>query len=148
MQSEDKLPHPSHSPKRDTFGAILFTVMLVGAGLYYFFRNPAESGGIGLVCPTNYLTSLHCPACGSQRAMHALLHGHFLEALSFNIFAVFILFPALGYMALVHGLRLWGIYKLPELPLHRVTLLPLAFMAITFAILRNLPFAPFDWLAP
>lgn len=39
-------------------------------------------------CPFRALTGWLCPGCGSTRAMHALLHGHIIEALRLNAFAV------------------------------------------------------------
>lgn len=35
-------------------------------------------------CPFKMLTGLDCPGCGFQRAMHALLHGHVMQAIRFN----------------------------------------------------------------
>jgi len=140
--------HSSHISNPKILEALAFTAFLLALTLFYFFHDPAQSGGVGLPCPTHYLTGLHCPACGSQRAFHALLHLHFLEAISLNVFAVFVLFPALGYMALAHFLRLWGFFRLPDLPINRATLIPLGLVALIFTLLRNLPFAPFDWLAP
>ena len=35
-------------------------------------------------CPFLMLTGLKCPGCGTQRAIHALLHGDVLSALHFN----------------------------------------------------------------
>lgn len=32
------------------------------------------------------LTGLECPACGSQRAIHQLLHGNVIAALKYNSF--------------------------------------------------------------
>lgn len=37
-------------------------------------------------CIFKLLTGLDCPGCGFQRAVHALLHGHFLQALRYNLF--------------------------------------------------------------
>ena len=39
-------------------------------------------------CPFRTLTGWLCPGCGSTRAMHALLHGHLIQALGLNAFAV------------------------------------------------------------
>ena len=36
-------------------------------------------------CPLFALTGLKCPGCGTARALHAALHGHFAEALHFNM---------------------------------------------------------------
>lgn len=39
-------------------------------------------------CLFKTVTGLDCPGCGSSRALHALLHGHLREALSYNYFLV------------------------------------------------------------
>lgn len=49
-------------------------------------------------CAFHSLTGWECPGCGSMRGMHALLHGHPLEALSYNYFLIAII-PALGLVA-------------------------------------------------
>ena len=35
-------------------------------------------------CMFHELTGLECPACGNQRALHALLHGNIKSAFSYN----------------------------------------------------------------
>lgn len=37
-------------------------------------------------CLLKKLTGFDCPACGFQRALHALLHGEILAAVRFNLF--------------------------------------------------------------
>lgn len=37
-------------------------------------------------CPFKLLTGFSCPACGAQRALHALLHLHIREAIGYNLF--------------------------------------------------------------
>lgn len=39
-------------------------------------------------CPFLSVTGLKCPGCGSQRAIHALLHGDLALAMTFNAFLV------------------------------------------------------------
>lgn len=48
-------------------------------------------------CPLHLLTGLSCPGCGMQRFLHAMLHGHPLEALHYNYFLVL----ALPYVLLL-----------------------------------------------
>lgn len=48
-------------------------------------------------CPFHLLTGWDCPACGSQRALHAALHGEFAAAIRFNPF----LAVSLPYLVLV-----------------------------------------------
>ncbi len=37
-------------------------------------------------CPLKAMTGLSCPVCGLQRGLHALLHGHVVEAVEYNWF--------------------------------------------------------------
>lgn len=85
-------------------------------------------------CPTNALTSLYCPGCGTLRAMHALLHGDLKEALSQNILAV-IFIPILP-----------AIYFFPKY--FKKPIVPAAMLVIfiLYAILRNTE--TFSFLAP
>lgn len=40
-------------------------------------------------CPVNMLTGLKCPGCGSQRALHQLLHLNIVKAMEYNALMVF-----------------------------------------------------------
>ena len=60
-------------------------VLVAGAGLlllFYLF-NPADAGFFP-PCPFRLVTGLLCPGCGSQRAVHALLHGEVGAAFLLN----------------------------------------------------------------
>lgn len=46
-------------------------------------------------CPFRRLTGLSCPGCGSQRAIHQLLHGDIRAAFRYNP----MLLPGLAYVA-------------------------------------------------
>ena len=39
-------------------------------------------------CPFLALTGYKCPGCGTLRAIHALLHFHFVEAINLNPFMI------------------------------------------------------------
>ncbi len=54
---------------------------------YYYSHDPAEDGAPQ--CLFRRLTGLDCPGCGSQRALHALLHGEIGMAWRFNPFVFF-----------------------------------------------------------
>lgn len=124
--------------------AALATALLAGAALLWQF-DPHLAGNPLPPCPSRWLTGLFCPGCGSTRALHALLHGDLPGALAMNPLLVLSL-PAVALLAL-EWLRM-----LPE------KLVPLAmrlgharFWAIVligYGVLRNLPWAPFRWLAP
>ena len=60
-----------------------------------FTFNPADSS-VFPPCPFRALTGFHCPGCGTLRGLHQLLHGHLLEAFSFNpLMVLFLPFPRL-----------------------------------------------------
>lgn len=58
--------------------------------LLLFLFNPTE---VILVpkCSFHELTGLNCPGCGMQRFLHALMHGHFSEAIHYNYLLIIIL---------------------------------------------------------
>jgi len=99
-------------------------------------------------CPLNLLTGLYCPGCGSQRATHALLHGHLGQAASLNLLAVLSL-PLLALGA-ADGLRA-GLTGQP----HRAALLYRPWLpwvifvtTLVFTVLRNTSGSLGTWLAP
>ena len=65
----------------------IIPAVVVAAGIFYYVEDPAKSFLVPK-CPMKMLTGYDCPSCGAQRAIHAFLHGRFLEALSYNLFFV------------------------------------------------------------
>lgn len=59
----------------------IVAVLAWGAMLYSF--DP-EGGAPYLPCPFRWITGWLCPGCGSQRALHDLLHGRIGEAFGHN----------------------------------------------------------------
>jgi hypothetical protein len=92
-------------------------------------------------CPFHALTGLFCPGCGTTRALHALLHGNLGLAVRMNALTVAAI-PAIALMA--WNTRFPGRMRLPRLSDAR----PWLVVVVTFAVLRNLPWVPFVWLAP
>lgn len=102
--------------------------------------------GLSMDCMFYELTGLYCPGCGSGRAVYALLHGRFREALGYNIL-LFLLGPPACFVLLREYCRL----VFPRLKLRPVSIPQPAVYAVTalvllFWLLRNLPFCAF--LAP
>ena len=125
--------------------AALAIAPLAGAVVLFVF-NPTEAWFYPF-CVFHRITGLHCPGCGALRAGHALLHGRLMDALSYNLFVMLSL-PLIGYewLSMVsHAVR--G-RRLPPLPLRASWVWGLVIAIAVFTVLRNLPFAPFSWLAP
>lgn len=72
--------------------SLVLLALGLGVLLYAFLRDPAD--GNFLPCPFNRLTGWLCPGCGSQRALHDLLHGRFGEAWSHNALLIIALVAA------------------------------------------------------
>ena len=118
----------------------LAVAALVVAGVLNML-DPFSASTVLPPCLFHALTHLYCPGCGTTRALHALLHGNLALAMQMNPLTVIALpliplmlwnsvNPNRTWMASVSDARLW---------------LP---VVIAFAVLRNLPWQPFVWLAP
>lgn len=62
-------------------------IMIITFLIYYSY-NP-ENSSLFPKCPFLLLTNLKCPGCGSQRAIHALLHLDIQSAIRYNGILVF-----------------------------------------------------------
>lgn len=97
-------------------------------------------------CPFYTMTDLYCPGCGSQRALHALLHGQFASSLGYNpLFLVALLFVIAEGILLVLAK---GRRKISSLASRRYTPVVVLVIVLSFWVLRNLAIAPFHALAP
>ncbi|RBP43642.1 uncharacterized protein DUF2752 [Roseimicrobium gellanilyticum] len=142
----------THGLLRPRVALVLALLCGLTIGAVVLYRNPPGSSWITPPCMMHKITGLHCPGCGSTRATYALLHGDFPGAMKKNIIYVLAL-PFLGWWA---GCSAWrwmcGRPPAPTTP-EKVNLqlrLVWAFVAVValFSVLRNLPWAPFNWLAP
>jgi Protein of unknown function (DUF2752) len=135
---------PRDIPSDDTLrGIALAGVGGLGlAGIYSLF-------GVGVPCPVRTLTGLDCPGCGATRMASALLHGDLGAALHYNA-PVLVGLVVVGYLWSAWVLQRFGIVRLPRPrlgPRAKKALLPtLVTLAIVWAIVRNLPWAPFTSL--
>jgi Protein of unknown function (DUF2752) len=98
-------------------------------------------------CPLHYFTGLYCPGCGSLRAMHALLHGDLRPAIAMNALTV-ILLPFIGYGLVSEIYRHLRGRPIVGTRLPANWIWALFAVIVLFGIARNLPFHPFDLLAP
>lgn len=68
---------------RRTLIIILAIAALLVFGIIYYALDPSQSG-VFPRCTFLTLTGYKCPGCGSQRAIHALLHGDVVGAFKYN----------------------------------------------------------------
>jgi len=118
----------------------IWLVLLAGA-IYLFVFEPGRSGFFP-PCMFRALTGFTCPGCGSTRAMHQLLHGHFAAAFMLNpllLLAIpFLLFALLRYSVIVMR---GGVPRPNAMP--AAYLYALFVIIVSFWIFRNTPFYPF-----
>lgn len=109
--------------------------------LYYFYD---PQGGGFPACPFYQLTGLFCTGCGSQRALHDLLHLDLGSSLGHNLLLAPALVLIVWHLAAVtwdgkkNGSPLKALYA-PHYILGVV---------VVFTVLRNLPWEPFSRLSP
>lgn len=126
-------------------GAALAASAVAGGVWWLRAFDPNQAGSPFLPCVFNALTGLHCPGCGTTRALHALVHFDVAGALAMNALVV-VLIPLVPMLVAWSG----GWRPAALAPLMRVAGAPALWLVLipAFAIARNLPWAPFSWLAP
>ena len=122
----------------------LLVAAAVGAAVLWQF-DPNVAGNPLPPCPSLWLTGLFCPGCGTTRALHALVHGDLARALSMNPLLVISL-PAVTVL-LAQALRVLP-RSLDPIARHLGNARAWAIVLISYAVIRNLPWPPFSWLAP
>ena len=108
--------------------------------------DPADSS-LFPPCPFHALTGLHCPGCGTLRALHQLLDGNLRTAFLLNPLMVSFL-PLIAYGFLSGVVRVVSGRNVPRVFLPAVWIWILLGVIILFWIARNIPVYPFSLLAP
>lgn len=75
---------------------ILIAILLLVLGVVYFIYDPG-TGFFFPKCPFWMITGFPCAGCGSQRAIHALLHLDISAAARYN-FLVLVFVPIIGLL--------------------------------------------------
>ncbi|MDT0555460.1 DUF2752 domain-containing protein [Patiriisocius hiemis] len=124
---------------------IIFSI--VGLLTIYYFNNPSEHSFF-IPCPFKFATGYHCPGCGSQRAIHQLLHLDIAAAFRLNplmVLSLPLIFWGLGIMIWNYiyqtEYRVWLFYN-------KYFIYGYFGLAVVYWVVRNLPYYPFNLLAP
>ncbi len=127
---------------------LIFFGIIVGLFLLWLYFNTNPSGqSFFPKCPFHSITGLHCPGCGSQRALHDFLHGKILEGFQHNFLI------GLALLVILYKAFLWiRSYFYPQknnnLLYNPKTAWVILILVLVFWILRNIPLSPFNILAP
>jgi hypothetical protein len=115
--------------------------LLVAGAVYLFLFEPGKSGFF-LPCMFRLLTGFTCPGCGITRALHQVLHGHFINAFTLNpLFVLLIPFLILAFLRYSVIVMRGGVPRRNALP--AVYIYALFFAILSFWIFRNTPYYPF-----
>lgn len=113
---------------------IITAVVVIVAAIVYFYFDPSSSR-LFPRCLFLETTGVKCPGCGSQRAVHALLHGQVGEAWHYNAMMV-VGIPLIGFYLLVSVMQeRWQ--RLYRVLFSRVVLLSLVGLIVLWWVLRN-----------
>ncbi|MCF6356733.1 MAG: DUF2752 domain-containing protein [Draconibacterium sp.] len=125
---------------------LVLLIVFAAMAVLFFILNPAKHE-IFPKCVFHTVTGYYCPGCGSQRAIHSLLHLNFAGVVDNNFLflpAVFLLIYHYSFAFLNKKFR----WKLPNIFYFKSTPWIILVIIILFWILRNLPVYPFNILAP
>ena len=113
------------------------------------FVGVAGTSTHGLIppCPLHALTGVYCPGCGATRAVHALATGHLATAAHDNVLLLAAL-PVIAVVWVSWFLRSLGRPAPKLVPFSPRVTVAVAVVLVVFAVLRNIPAAPFTALAP
>lgn len=126
--------------------SFLIISLLLTASVVLFLFNP-EISSFYPRCPLHKYTGLYCPGCGTQRAAHEILHGNIAQA--FNLNALFtISIPIMLYYFFIELFNRLAKTNIKNIPITTKSITFFIVLAMTFMILRNLDFPPFNCLAP
>ena len=121
-------------------------VLILGLAVLFFLIDPSKTS-LFPRCTFNALTGYYCPGCGSQRAIHSLLHLDIAGVISYN----FLFLPAI--LAVVYHYlypllnKKFG-WRLPNILYKKATPWVIFVIVLLFWLLRNLTVYPFLILAP
>ena len=121
-------------------------VFIFGLAVLFFLLDPSENQ-LFPRCAFNSLTGYYCPGCGSQRAIHSLLHLNIAGVVGNN----FLFLPAVVAVAYHYThkpLNKKFSWKLPNIFYKKATPWVIFGIILLFWLLRNLPVYPFSVLAP
>ena len=125
--------------RRSTLAGIW--LLLIAGSVYLFVFEPGRTGFFP-VCMFRFITGLTCPGCGTTRALHEILHGHFQNAFMLNpLLLVAIPFLVFAFARYCLTVLRGSTPRKNALPAPYIY--ALFFIVVGFWIFRNTPYYPF-----
>lgn len=115
----------------------VLVLIFIGLGVIFYSFNPQNSSYF-LKCPIHYFTGYLCPGCGSQRAIHELLHLNFKKAFEYNALFVVSVPYIISAIALNTKPLSEKFPKTRKLLFNPQAILVLLGIAVVFSVYRNI----------
>lgn len=116
--------------------SVVILLFLLLLGFLYYCCSP-EGNAWYPKCSFYLLTGWQCPSCGSQRAVHALLHGEVGQALRYNPFMLVSIPYAVGVVLSTMWASPWA-KRMRAALLHRNVVLAYVVLFVAWWVLRNI----------
>lgn len=124
--------------RKTTITIIILAAAMIAAAIYFTY-DPNKPGNLFPKCFFLTFTGYKCPGCGSQRAIHSLLHGEIAQAFHYNA-ALLAGIPILVILAISEWKRLsWP--RFYNIINNKWVGISILIATIAWWILRNV----FDW---
>ena len=121
-------------------------VLILPCLVYLSVRDPVDSG-LFPPCPFREITGYQCPGCGALRALHQMINGHILAAVSYN-WLVFAALPLFSWILLSGAIPSKRTMHLANIFSSRKTIGWAILSLVIFGIIRNTDIYPFKLVAP
>ncbi len=116
---------------------VIIMILIIIGGVFYYLFSPAENDFFPQ-CTFHKMTGLDCPGCGSQRAIHHLLHLRIKESFFSNPLLVI----AIPYVLLCLYLEYFGgkesFPRLRKALYSKISVWGILIVILLFWIIRNL----------
>ena len=126
---------------------ILVNLFILLGVLFIFIIDPLKHK----IFPDCYIlstTGLYCPGCGMTRSLHSILHGEFIQAGRYNLMVFIIIGICIIFYVLYFGWRFFNLNILSKIDIKPQYVFGFLIVMFLYFILRNLPFAPFNYFVP
>lgn len=122
---------------------IIVSLLIILFLTIIFFSNP-EKKSFFLMCWFYRLTGYYCPFCGSTRAIYHFLHFNILKSIRSNL----LLYIITMYLLIKFLINKNSTKKNKFFDIKPLTIIIFMLIIISYWILRNLPYYPFNLFIP
>lgn len=124
----------------------MLLIAVAAAGVLVYLFDPARYA-LFPKCPVYTLTGYYCPGCGSQRALHHLLHLDLQGTIAHNL-----LFIPAGLLISYHWIRKLIVAKtslnLPDVLYYKATPWVILVVVLAYWVMRNVSAETFSAFVP